>query len=54
MGERVHVEFKVKRVKLFERSLPEHRWNYGYAPPVPKKRLARNWKLKETRQPATL
>lgn len=54
MGERVHVEFTVKNVKLFERSLPEHRWNYGQLPPVPAPKVERNWRLKEPAEPASL
>jgi hypothetical protein len=38
------LEFKVKREKLFERSLPEARWNCEkYAPEVPKRK---RWPLK--------
>lgn len=54
MGERVHVEFRVKRERLFERSLPSHRWAYGMAPPVPVPKVAQKWRLKEEREPATL
>ena len=54
MGEQVRVEFKVKNVKLFERSLPEHRWRYGQLPPVPVQKVKRDWRLKEPAGSANL
>lgn len=54
MGESVRVEFKVKHERLFERSLPEHRWSYGMAPPVPAPKVKQKWQLKQERQPATV
>lgn len=47
------VQFKITKEKLFERSLPEHRWScskYQPDPPRPK----RNWRLKSAQMAGTM
>lgn len=51
MGEPVQLDFKIKREKLFERTLPESRWNcQRYAPSLPR----RKWRLKSVGERAKL
>ena len=53
MGEHVQVEFKIKRIELFERTLPEARWSCcQYQPKLATPK--RKWVLKSPQEPAKL